>query len=40
MVQLNSNSIAVDEISDVKKAEKLLKKKYEKIYRYKFKKQI
>ena len=32
MVQLNSNSIAVDEISDVKKAEKLLKKKYEKIY--------
>ncbi len=40
MVQLNSNSIAVDEMSDVKKAEKLLKKKYEKIYRYKFKKQI
>ncbi len=32
MVQLDSNSVAVDEISDVKKAEKLLKKKYEKIY--------
>ena len=27
MIKLNSNSIAVDEISDVKKAEKLLKKK-------------
>ena len=26
MIKLNSNSIAVDEISDVKKAEKLLKK--------------
>mgnify|MGYP001394105077 CR=1 FL=1 len=27
MVKLNSNSVAVDEIKDVKKAEKLLKKK-------------
>ena len=27
MVKLNSNSVAVDEIRDVKKAEKLLKKK-------------
>ena len=26
MVKLNSNSVAVDEIKDVKKAEKLLKK--------------
>ena len=25
MIKLNSNSVAVDEISDVKKAEKLLK---------------
>ena len=28
MVKLNSNSVAVDEIRDVKKAEKLLKKKF------------
>ena len=28
MVKLNSNSIAVDEIRDVKKAEKILKKKF------------
>jgi CMP-2-keto-3-deoxyoctulosonic acid synthetase len=27
MIRLNSNSVAVDEISDVKKAEKILKKK-------------
>ena len=27
MVRLNSNSVAVDEIKDVKKAEKILKKK-------------
>ena len=27
MVKLNSNSVAVDEIKDVKKAEKILKKK-------------
>ena len=27
MIKLNSNSVAVDEISDVKKAEKLLKKR-------------
>ena len=26
MIKLNSNSVAVDEISDVKKAEKILKK--------------
>lgn len=26
MVKLNSNSVAVDEISDVRKAEKILKK--------------
>ena len=29
MIKLNSNSIAVDEIADVKKAEKLLIKKNE-----------
>ena len=28
MVKLNSNSVAVDEIRDVKKAEKILKKKF------------
>ena len=27
MIRLNSNSVAVDEISDVKKAEKILKEK-------------
>jgi len=27
MIKLNSNSVAVDEISDVEKAEKLIKKK-------------
>ena len=27
MVKLNSNSVAVDEIKDIKKAEKILKKK-------------
>ena len=31
MIKLNSNSVAVDEISDVKKAEKILKKNYKKI---------
>ena len=30
MIKLNSNSVAVDEISDVKKAEKLLKEKFKK----------
>ena len=30
MVKLNSNSVAVDEIKDVKKAEKILKKKLKK----------
>ena len=29
MVKLNSNSVAVDEIRDVKKAEKLLKKRHQ-----------
>ncbi len=28
MIKLNSNSIAVDEVKDVKKAEKLIRKKY------------
>ena len=27
MVKLNSNSVAVDELKDIKKAEKILKKK-------------
>ena len=31
MVKLNSNSVAVDEIKDVKKAEKILKKRYARI---------
>ena len=31
MVKLNSNSVAVDEISDVKKAEKILKKNLKRI---------
>ena len=30
MVRLNSNSVAVDEIKDVKKAEKIIKKKWKK----------
>ena len=33
MVKLNSNSVAVDEIKDVKKAEKILKKRHAKITR-------
>tara|TARA_B110000037_G_scaffold46644_1_gene57211 strand:+ start:481 stop:705 length:225 start_codon:yes stop_codon:yes gene_type:complete len=28
MIKLNSNSVAVDEVKDVKKAEKLIRKKY------------
>ena len=42
MVKLNSNTVAVDEIKDVYKAEKLLKKKLnvsgKKIFRSKYKK--
>ena len=33
MVKLNSNSVAVDEIKDVKKAEKILKKRYERNFK-------
>ena len=35
MIKLNSNSVAVDEISDVKKAEKILKENMKSIKNHK-----